>query len=203
MAESLSSTALESRAKAAEGEIPAELRYIQYSHALEKKYLPSIRAIISKDLSEPYSIYVYRYFLCQWGDLCFMTLNPLTSRLIGVIICKLEPHQSHSPSTLRGYIAMLAVSSSYRNHGIATTLVRKAIDAMIERGADEVVLETEETNVPAMKLYERLGFIRSKKLHRYYLNGSSAYRLVLHLKRVSDMMGDSAEGYGEGEGGVI
>lgn len=33
-----------------------------------------------------------------------------------------------------------------------------------------------------MKLYERLGFLRSKRLHRYYLNGSSAYRLVLYLK---------------------
>jgi peptide alpha-N-acetyltransferase len=53
-------------------ELPSELRYIQYEHALEKKYLPSIRALISKDLSEPYSIYVYRYFLYQWGDLCFM-----------------------------------------------------------------------------------------------------------------------------------
>lgn len=60
---------------------------------------------------------------------------------------------------------------------------------MIERGADEVVLETEETNIPAMKLYERLGFLRSKKLHRYYLNGNSAYRLVLHLKGVGEMMG--------------
>ena len=77
---------------------------------------------------------------------------------------------------------MLAVSSAYRNHGIATTLVRKALDAMIERAADEIVLETEETNGPAMKLYERLGFIRSKKLHRYYLNGNTAYRLVLLLK---------------------
>ncbi|KAH6724539.1 N-terminal acetyltransferase C complex catalytic subunit MAK3 [Leptodontidium sp. MPI-SDFR-AT-0119] len=190
MSEPATGTAIEPRAKPAEGEIPSELRYIQYEHALEKKYLPSIRAIISKDLSEPYSIYVYRYFLYQWGDLCFMTLNPFTDTLIGVIVCKLETHQSHSPPTLRGYIAMLAVSSAYRNHGIATTLVRKALDAMIERGADEVVLETEETNVPAMKLYERLGFIRSKKLHRYYLNGNSAYRLVLHLKRVGDMIGE-------------
>jgi peptide alpha-N-acetyltransferase len=89
---------------------------------------------------------------------------------------------------------MLATSSLYRNHGIATTLVRKAIDAMAERGADEVVLETEESNGPAMKLYERLGFVRSKKLHRYYLNGSSAYRLVLHLKGVGEMGGEALEG---------
>ena len=66
---------------------------------------------------------------------------------------------------------------------------------MIERGADEVVLETEESNRAAMRLYERLGFLRSKKLHRYYLNGSSAFRLVLHLKGVGEMMG-----VGEGEG---
>ncbi|KAI1656115.1 acyl-CoA N-acyltransferase [Daldinia decipiens] len=163
-------------------ELPGELLYIQYEHALEEKYLPAIRALISKDLSEPYSIYVYRYFLYQWAHLCYMALNPVDKSLMGVIICKLEHHASHSPPTHRGYIAMLAVSSAFRGHGIATALVRMAIDAMAERHADEVVLETEETNIPAMRLYERLGFLRSKKLHRYYLNGNSAYRLVLLLK---------------------
>lgn len=52
--------------------LPCELEYIQYSHDLEEKYLPSIRSLISTDLSEPYSIYVYRYFLYQWAHLCFM-----------------------------------------------------------------------------------------------------------------------------------
>ena len=33
-----------------------------------------------------------------------------------------------------------------------------------------------------MKLYERLGFLRSKRLHRYYLNGNSAFRFVLFVK---------------------
>ncbi|GAP89845.1 putative n-terminal acetyltransferase c complex catalytic subunit mak3 [Rosellinia necatrix] len=159
-----------------------ELRYLQYEHSLEETYLPAIRALISKDLSEPYSIYVYRYFLYQWAHLCYMALNPIDDSLLGVIICKLEHHSSHSPPTHRGYIAMLAVSSAFRGNGIATALVRKAIDAMAERRADEIVLETEETNIPAMRLYERLGFLRSKKLHRYYLNGNSAYRLVLLLK---------------------
>lgn len=92
---------------------------------------------------------------------------------------------------------MLAVSSSHRGRGVASQLVKKAIEAMRERNADEVVLETEESNVPAMKLYERLGFVRSKKLHRYYLNGNSAYRLVLHLKKVGEMTGgDRLADYG-------
>lgn len=99
--------------------------------------------------------------------------------LAGVVVSKLEPHRG---GPLRGYIAMLATKESHRGKGIATTLVRMALDAMIARDADEVALETEETNSAAMKLYESLGFLRSKKLHRYYLNGNSAYRLVLYLK---------------------
>ena len=50
------------------------LRYVSYGSEKESPYLPAIRHLISKDLSEPYSIYVYRYFLYQWGDLCFMVL---------------------------------------------------------------------------------------------------------------------------------
>jgi peptide alpha-N-acetyltransferase len=123
--------------------------------------------------------------LARTDATCYpQALNPADSSLIGVIVCKLETHASHSPPTLRGYIAMLAVASPYRSHGIATALVKRAIDAMAQRSADEIVLETEETNIPAMRLYERLGFLRSKKLHRYYLNGNSAYRLVLLLKPI-------------------
>lgn len=48
------------------------LRYVQYELAKEHIYLSPIRQLISKDLSEPYSIYVYRYFLNQWGHLCYM-----------------------------------------------------------------------------------------------------------------------------------
>lgn len=55
-----------------------QLRYVQYDSAKETEYVAKMRTLISKDLSEPYSIYVYRYFLYQWGELCFMvrTLAP-------------------------------------------------------------------------------------------------------------------------------
>ncbi|KAL8779899.1 MAG: hypothetical protein Q9213_006721 [Squamulea squamosa] len=154
------------------------LHYVQYHSSKESTYLSAIRQLISNDLSEPYSIYVYRYFLYQWGDLCFLALDE-QENMLGVVISKLEPHRG---GPMRGYIAMLAVQKEHRGKGIATKLVRMAIDIMIERDADEIALETEVTNTAAMKLYERLGFLRSKRLHRYYLNGNSAFRFVLFVK---------------------
>ena len=46
----------------------------------------------------------------------------------------------------------------------------------------QVVLETEVTNKGALGLYENLGFVRDKRLFRYYLNGVDALRLKLWLK---------------------
>ena len=39
---------------------------------------------------------------------------------------------------MRGYIAMLATRKDYRGHGIATSLVKMAIEKMIFEDADEV-----------------------------------------------------------------
>ena len=77
---------------------------------------------------------------------------------------------------------MLATHQEYRGRGIATKLVRMAIDAMIAKDADEIALETEVDNVPSLRIYENLGFIRTKRLHRYYLSGKTAFRLLLYLK---------------------
>ncbi|KAF1848259.1 acyl-CoA N-acyltransferase [Cucurbitaria berberidis CBS 394.84] len=180
--------------KAPETKEEPDLQYVQYEPAKEEQFLPAIRQLISKDLSEPYSIYVYRYFLYQWGYLCYMTLDANNS-LIGVIVCKLEPHRS---GTFRGYIAMLAVQETYRGRGIATNLVRLAIEAMASRSADEIVLETEVTNTASLKLYERLGFLRSKRLHRYYLNGNAAFRLILYLKEGTALKRPDPAGQGHG-----
>ncbi|CZT14488.1 related to N-acetyltransferase [Ramularia collo-cygni] len=99
--------------------------------------------------------------------------------MIGVIVCKLEPHRG---GPMRGYIAMLATREEDRGQGIAGKLVRLAIDKMIEKDADEIALETEVDNIPSLRIYENLGFIRTKRLHRYYLNGNTAFRLILYLK---------------------
>jgi peptide alpha-N-acetyltransferase len=100
--------------------------------------------LIEKDLSEPYSIFTYRYFISDWPQLCI--LATLDEKTIGAIVCKLDIRQRPSSAPRkRGYIAMLAVDQQYRKLGIGSRLVREAIYKMILENADEVVLETEIT----------------------------------------------------------
>ncbi|PJF18083.1 hypothetical protein PSACC_02105 [Paramicrosporidium saccamoebae] len=95
--------------------------------------------------------------------------------LVGVIIGKVGFHGT----ARRGYIGMLAVLGQCRGHGIGICLVGQLVEIMIKEGSDEIVLETEVTNLTALKLYAKLGFIREKRLPNYYLNGSDAFRLKL------------------------
>ncbi|KAI1895541.1 hypothetical protein AGOR_G00107310 [Albula goreensis] len=150
------------------------IQYVRYESELQ---MPDIMRLITKDLSEPYSIYTYRYFIHNWPQLCFLAM--VQQECVGAIVCKLDMHKK---MFRRGYIAMLAVDSKYRRKGIGTNLVKKAIYAMVEGDCDEVVLETEITNKSALKLYENLGFVRDKRLFRYYLNGVDALRLKLWLR---------------------
>lgn len=48
-------------------------------------------------------------------------------------------------------------------------LVKLAIEEMIAQGAQEISLEAEVTNTGALRLYESLGFLRDKRLHRYFI----------------------------------
>lgn len=156
------------------GDETFRITYKVYESELE---LPSIMKLIQKDLSEPYSIYTYRYFIHNWPNLCYLALYE--NKCVGCIVCKLDVHRQIFK---RGYIAMLAVDKDFRKLKIGTTLVQKAIRVMRANQADEVVLETEITNQPALKLYENLGFVRDKRLFHYYLNGVDALRLKLWFR---------------------
>jgi len=70
---------------------------------------------------------------------CEKALDENSDELRGVVVCKLENHRS---GTYRGYIAMLATVEEFRGKGIATQLVKLAIETMKSRNADEVSIYT-------------------------------------------------------------
>lgn len=72
-----------------------------------------VMALIDNELSEPYSIFTYRYFLDQWPEFCFLSWHQ--DRCFGCVVCKKEMHKSYK---MRGYIAMVVVDEDFRGHGI-------------------------------------------------------------------------------------
>ncbi|VDB90295.1 unnamed protein product [Peniophora sp. CBMAI 1063] len=153
--------------------VASEIIYRSYEGEAD---LPNIISLVQSELSEPYVVYTYRYFLRQWPHLSFLAFAPDSPIPVGVIVCKQSVHRERIN---RGYIAMLSVNKSYRKQGVASALVRHSVEAMKATGVEEVALETEYDNGAALALYSSLGFIREKRLHRFYLNGKDAFRLVL------------------------
>ena len=53
------------------------VRYIEYK---DESQMKMIMDLIAKDLSEPYSIYTYRYFIHNWPHLCFLVSHLSSNR---------------------------------------------------------------------------------------------------------------------------
>lgn len=151
---------------------------VTYSTYSSEESLPAIMRLVERDLSEPYSVFTYRYFVNLWPNLCEMVHNE-QGELVGVVVCKVDNHKS---GRTRGYIGMLAVDKGYRKLGIATKLVQVVLDRLKEMGVHECVLEAEVSNKGALSLYRNLGFLRTKLLHNYYLSGSDAFRLKKYFQ---------------------
>ena len=66
--------------------------------------------MIESELSEPYSIYTYRYFVKNWPQLTFLAYHK--QKMIGVNIGKIENHKGSKKS--RGYIGMIVVLKEHR-----------------------------------------------------------------------------------------
>ncbi|EED93649.1 n-acetyl transferase, partial [Thalassiosira pseudonana CCMP1335] len=159
--------------------------------------LDDVMRLVGQDLSEPYSVFTYRYFLHRWPQLCILAVPTDDDksegghrRPIGCVVCKIDPIYDQTDKIITldtqkiysGYIGMLAVEDEYRRSGIGTALVERAIHLMKEMGCQSIKLETEVTNKGAMRLYEdRFGFVREELLVKYYLNWGDAYRLRLWL----------------------
>lgn len=177
-----------------------DVLYVNYE---DESLLPAIQALVAADLSEPYSVFTYRFFLNSWPNLCICVFAKLPrvgdsavqrGEMIGTIVCKAEEDLHGGSGQLKGYIAMLTVRAEYRKKGIGKTLAVLGIQRMINLGCDEIYLETEAVNHGALKLYEKLGFMRDEKMIRYYLNGGDAFRLKLFVEANIENRNEEEEG---------
>jgi ribosomal-protein-alanine N-acetyltransferase len=67
-----------------------------------------------------------------------------------------------------GHITDLAVDERFRSKGIATSLMKHALETAKSLGTARVFLEVRSSNEAAKKLYEKFGFKEVGKRKKYY-----------------------------------
>jgi ribosomal-protein-alanine N-acetyltransferase len=107
------------------------------------------------------------------------------TQIVGYIMCRIE-HGFSDIKRLKfvrkGHIISIAVMPEYRRAGIASELVKQALDALQEMKADECYLEVRATNETAIKLYEKLAFSLARRVSHYYADGAEALVMVIPLE---------------------
>jgi ribosomal protein S18 acetylase RimI-like enzyme len=81
--------------------------------------------------------------------------------IVGYVYAGLEPTSWKELRNMSGFIHDVAVEDSSRRMGIASSLVKAAIEWLQAHGAPRVMLWTAERNPAAQDLFSRLGFRRT------------------------------------------
>jgi ribosomal-protein-alanine N-acetyltransferase len=76
----------------------------------------------------------------------------------------------------------IAVESKQRGRGVAKILLDHAITVALEEGAEVLSLEVRESNIAAIALYERRGFLKSGLRLKYYEGSEDAVLMEKNLK---------------------
>lgn|SRR5574344_1147070 len=71
-------------------------------------------------------------------------------------------------------ICRIAVLPKYRNKGFAQLLLDDAINNLINKKVSTITLEVRESNIPAISLYLKNGFVKITTKPQYYENGENA-----------------------------
>lgn len=78
-------------------------------------------------------------------------------------------------------VANIAVSPSCQRKGIGASLMEWMIAKALDAGCENLSLEVRVSNLPALRLYEKYGFLQVNIRRHYYEDGEDAYLMVKPL----------------------
>ncbi|XP_056405394.1 probable N-acetyltransferase CML5 isoform X2 [Hyla sarda] len=100
---------------------------------------------------------IQKYYL-QRDGYCFWVAE--SSGEVAGMVAAVPPHQPGGERQVE--LMRLSVPKKHRGKGIAKALCRTVIDYARRRGCEAVVLETSYPQVDARKMYEKMGFRRTR-----------------------------------------
>ena len=146
--------------------------------------IAEIISINFKTLPEHYSNSFFMELLLDSPETFVVAEN--NNKIIGYIMCRIEYGFSvlkKMSLARKGHVVSFAVLEEYRGKGIGKKLVEQSIEGMKIRKCNESYLEVRTDNIPAIKLYESLGFDRIATLNTYYKDGRNAFLMSAKLNR--------------------
>lgn len=99
----------------------------------------------------------------------------LSDKKVGFIVA--------SETTFELDIYMVVVAEKYQQQRIGTQLFNHLIEYAKEKNIESIVLETRASNVPAIALYERVGFFKVGDRKAYYSSPIEDATLMKHELR--------------------
>jgi ribosomal-protein-alanine N-acetyltransferase len=105
--------------------------------------------------------------------------------LIGYIMCRIEIGLSNMGMgglTRKGHVVSLAVMPERRRKGVASALLKQAMEGMQSYKAKQIYLEVRVTNDEAIGLYKKLGLETARTIGGYYSDGEDAYVMSKKLE---------------------
>ena len=130
---------------------------MDYVKMLES-HVTQIAALEQKCFSDPWSENSIRYEL----------RNPLSTWLVAVDGEQVVGYVGSQTVLGETDMMNLAVDPAYRKQGIGKTLVTKLIELLKGEKVHCLTLEVRVSNVPAISLYEKMGFCQVGRRPNYY-----------------------------------
>ncbi len=122
---------------------------------------------ITKILDINQSAYVFKYSyneMIQFMDHHHKQISKvakLGDQVVGYALMKQDDkHTQH--------LMQIVTSQEYRKRGIAKQLMIDIINNAIKTGINKIILEVRTTNIPAIELYQKLGFNKNRILSKFY-----------------------------------
>lgn len=84
-------------------------------------------------------------------------------------------------------ITNIAVAKDKRGSGIASKILSRIINDMVQKDMSLIFLEVRISNTPARKLYESAGFVYTGKRNSFYDDNEDALLMTKFLKEYSDV----------------
>ena len=148
-----------------------------------KEDIPIIMYINRVSLPENYPEWFFEEHLERWGEAFYVA--EILGKVVGYVMSRVEfgaPYVVEGTIVKKGHIVSVAVLEAYRRRGIGRRLMEHALRALKEvYDCKEVYLEVRVSNIPAIKLYEKLGFRKVRVIPMYYLDGEDAYLMAKPL----------------------